>query len=68
MTTDPEPHVRVADKATGHQYSIPERLYDPERHRKTGKPAMGRDGLPAPTKCKTNPTPAAPAAGKSEED
>ena len=60
-----EPQVRVTDKASGHQYTIPERLFDPEKHKKTGKPALGPDGLPAPPKYKTN-LPAA-AAGEDEK-
>lgn len=37
-------HVHVKDKATGHEYVVPERLFNPEAHEKTGKPARDRHG------------------------
>lgn len=46
-------HVHVKDTATGHEYVVPEHLFNPEAHEKTGKPAQTRSGDLAPVKFKT---------------
>jgi len=43
-------YVRVRDRQTGHEYTIPERRFDAEAHEKLEKDPLGRDGLPRPPK------------------
>lgn len=47
-------YVRVRDKATGHEYTIPAARFDSEAHVKTDKPALDAHGEPAPTKFRTS--------------
>lgn len=37
-------HVHVRDKATGHEYAVPERLFNPDAHEETGKPVRDAHG------------------------
>lgn len=37
-------HVHVKDKDTGHEYVVPEHLFNPEAHEKTGKPTTDAHG------------------------
>lgn len=46
-------YVRVADKATGHEYTIRANRFDAKAHTKVDKPAVDAHGDPAPTKFRT---------------
>lgn len=46
-------YMRIKDKATGHERTIPARRFNAETMTKLDKPALGRDGLPAAPKFKT---------------
>ena len=37
-------HIHVRDKQTGHEYAVPERLFNPDAHEETGKPARDAHG------------------------
>ena len=39
-------YVRVRDRVTGHEYTIPARQLDAEAHERLDKDPLGRDGLP----------------------
>lgn len=52
-------HIHVKDRETGHEYPVPERLFNPDAHEKTGKPAYDRHGDLVAMKPKTTVTQAA---------
>lgn len=58
-------HVRVKDKATGHEYTIPEARFDEAKHTRLQKSPYGRDGLPAAPKYKTTVAKSAAAKKKT---
>lgn len=49
----PDYYMRIKDKATGHERTIPARRFNAESMTKLDKPALGSDGLPAAPKFKT---------------
>lgn len=49
----PSQFIRVKDKATGHEYSIREHLFNGDAHTKSDRPAVGPDGEVVPPKHKT---------------
>lgn len=64
-------HVHVRDKQTGHEYVVPERLFKPEAHERTGKPARDAHGDLASVKFRKPlgaPTPAQKQAAKKASD
>jgi hypothetical protein len=50
------PHVHVKDKATGHEYVVPERLFSTEKHTKTNKPPRDAHGDLVAPKYRTTAT------------
>lgn len=46
-------YVHVKDKATGHEYVVPESRFNSDAHTKTGKPARDAHGDLVPTKFTT---------------
>lgn len=46
-------YVRIRDKQTGHQFSIPAHRFDADRHAKTGRDAVDERGEPLPVKYQT---------------
>ena len=46
-------YVRVTWKATGHESTIPAHRFDAKRHKKAGKDAVDRHGVPLPPKFHT---------------
>ncbi len=68
----PDKFVRVKDKATGHEYSVRERLFDESAHTRLEKSAYSASGEVAPPKFKTTVTKAAeqkaPSGQKADTD
>lgn len=66
----PAPFIRVKDKATGHEFSIREYLFDGDAHTKADRPAVGPDGEIVPPKFKTSVAKSAAAkkAGAKPDD
>lgn len=56
-------HVRVKDKATGHEYTVRAEHFNPEAHQRIDKDPYGPDGLPAAPKFRVSlAKPPAPSA------
>lgn len=53
------PYVHVKDKATGHEYVVPERLFSEAKHTRTEKPTRDAHGDLASPKYRTTATAAA---------
>lgn len=61
-------HIHVRDKQTGHEYAVPERLFNDEAHEKTGKPVRDAHGDLVQPKFRTAlGTPTKQAAKKASE-
>ena len=57
-------YVRVKDKQTGHEYTVPAHRFDPAGMTRLNKPALTIHGDPAPVKFKTTATKAAKKSAK----
>lgn len=61
-------HVHVKDQETGHEYVVPEHLFNPEAHERTGKPARDAHGDLAPVKFNVPLGASTKQAGKKSAD